>query len=229
MAWHVLVYILIVIDAYLIAFYAPIEVNQGAAQKIFYWHVPSAMVMMLFFIIGGIASIIYLIKKSLKADSLAVSFIEVGFLFCTIVLVTGPLWAKPVWGTWWTWEPRLTSTLFVWLVFFGYFILRSSLENKEHARLYSSVLAIFGCLDMPIIMLAVKLWRGIHPQVLNARENLPDEMWLTLIVSIVTVFVLASLLVYLRHRKEWCHFRESGNPLPSMDPRLRGNNDLHNL
>lgn len=198
----ILTVLLLVINAYLIAFYAPVEANQGAAQKIFYWHVPSAMVMMLFYIVGGVASVVYLIKRSLKADAMAVSFIEVGFLFCTIVLATGPLWAKPVWGAWWTWEPRLTSTLFVWLVFFGYFLLRASLEDKSQAKLYGSVLAIFGCLDIPIIMLAVKLWRGIHPQVLNARENLPDAMWLTLIVSIITVLSLASLLVYLRYKKE---------------------------
>ncbi|MBI2091461.1 MAG: cytochrome c biogenesis protein CcsA [Deltaproteobacteria bacterium] len=147
--WTIVTAMLIAIDAYLIAFYAPIEINQGAAQKIFYWHVPSAMTMMTFYIIGGVASVVYLIKKNAKADALAVSFIEIGFLFCTIVLVTGPLWAKPVWGAWWTWEPRLTSTLFVWLVFFGYFMLRASLENKDHARLYGSVLAIFGCLHPP--------------------------------------------------------------------------------
>lgn len=200
--WYIITTALIAIDLWMIAFYAPIEANQGAAQKIFYWHVPSAMVMMAFFIIGGVASVIYLIKKNQKADAVALSFIEVGFLFCTIVLVTGPLWAKPVWGAWWTWEPRLTSTLFVWLVFFGYFLLRSSLENKDQAKVYGSVLALFGCLDIPIIMLAVKLWRGIHPQVLNARENLPDRMWITLLVSAATVFLMAVLLVHARYKKE---------------------------
>jgi heme exporter protein C len=200
--WSVITTLFIAIDAFLIIFYAPVEINQGAAQKIFYWHVPSAMVMMLFFIIGGAASVWYLIAKKTKADAFAVSFIEVGFLFCSIVLVTGPLWAKPVWGAWWTWEPRLTSTLFVWIVFFGYFLLRASLENKDHARTYGAVLAIFGCLDIPIIMLAVRLWRGIHPQVLGSSENLPHEMWITLIFSTVSVFMIASLLVWLRYRKE---------------------------
>jgi heme exporter protein C len=194
--------LLIAINAYLIISYAPVEVNQGVAQKIFYWHVPSAMTMMTFFIIGGIASVTHLINKSPKADALAVSFIEVGLLFCTIVLVTGPLWAKPIWGVWWTWEPRLTSTLFVWLVFCGYFLLRSSIENKRQAKVYSAVLAIFGCLDIPIIMLAVKLWRGVHPQVLNARTNLPDAMWITLVFSIVTVVALAGALVTARYKKE---------------------------
>lgn len=199
--WITATLILIALNFYLIAFYAPIEIHQGAAQKIFYWHVPSAMVMMLFYAIGGILSVFYIVSKKEKYDSLALSFIEVGFVFCTVVLVTGPLWAKPVWGAWWTWEPRLTSTLFVWVVFLGYFILRGSIENIGQARLYGAVLAIFGCLDIPIILLAVKLWRGVHPQVLGDRANLPDSMWLTLIVSIITVFTLASLLARLRYKK----------------------------
>lgn len=193
---------IVVLNIYLIAFYAPVEVNQGVAQKIFYWHMPSAMVMMLFFLTGGIASIVYLFGRKIKADAIALSFIEVGFLFCTIVLVTGPLWAKPVWGAWWTWDARLTSTLFLWVIFFAYFMLRANLENKDHARVYGAVLALFGCLDIPIILLAVKLWRGIHPQVLSARENMPHEMWVTLFDSIATVFAIASLLVFLRYKKE---------------------------
>lgn len=200
--WSLTTLILVIIDACLIAFYAPIEINQGAVQKIFYWHVPSAIVMLTFFIVGGVASVFYLVSRRPKADAIAVSFIEVGFLFGTIVLLTGPLWAKPIWGSWWTWEPRLTSTLFVWFVFLGYFILRSSLENKEHARVYGAVLAIFGCLDIPIIMLAVKLWKGIHPQVLNDRRNLPDDMWFVLLVSMAAVFSLAGLLVHTRYKKE---------------------------
>ena len=199
--WGSLASVLIAIDAYLIAFYAPLEEAQGAAQKIFYWHVPSAMVMMLFFIIGGVASAFYLVKRWPKADHIASSFIEVGFLFCTIVLITGPLWAKPVWGTWWTWEPKLTATFFVWLIFLGYFILRSSLENADESKVYSSVIAIFGCLDIPIIMLAVKLWRGVHPQVLGSRENLPLEMWQVFFFSLVTVLCLAGFLVHLRYKR----------------------------
>lgn len=199
--WGIILAVAVIVDAWLIAFYAPVELNQGVAQKIFYWHVPSAMVMMLFYILGGVASIGYIMKRTPWFDRIAVSFIEVGFLFCTIVLVTGPLWARPVWGTWWTWEPRLTSTLFVWLVFLGYFLLRASLENRDMARLYGAVLALFGCLDIPIIMLAVKLWRGIHPQILAKRESLPDAMWVTFFASFFTVFLLAALLVYARYLK----------------------------
>lgn len=195
----VLVGAAVLFAAYLVIFYAPIEATQGAAQKIFYLHVPSAMVMMMFFIIGGVFSVIYLLNKRSKFDIMALSFIKVGFLFCTIVLVSGPIWARLVWGVWWTWEPRLTATLFVWLVFLGYFLLRESLENKDHARTYGAVLAIFGCLDIPVILLAVRLWRGVHPQILSSRENMPDEMWLTLLVSTIAIFLLAFYLVKLRY------------------------------
>lgn len=200
--WIAAAGLLVLIDAGLIAFFAPVELLQGQAQKIFYWHVPSAMAMMILFLLGGAASASYLFRRNPKADALALSCIEVGFLFCTIVLVTGALWAKPVWGAWWTWEPRLTSTLFIWVIFLGYFILRANIESRDHAARYGAVLAIFGCLDIPIIFLAVKLWRGIHPQVLERRENLPDEMWITLAASMLTVAAIASLLAVLRYRKE---------------------------
>ncbi len=195
---------LIAVDLYLIIFYAPVEVNQGLAQKIFYLHVPSAIVMMLFFLTGGVFSSAYLIAKKTKFDVLALSFIEIGFVFCTIVLLTGPIWARLVWGVWWTWDPRLTATLFVWLVFLGYFLLRTSMDSVDHARTYGSVLAIFGCLDIPIILLAVRLWRGVHPQVLSARQNMPDEMWITFIVSFITILALASFLVYKRYKSSIC-------------------------
>lgn len=199
--WIVITLCLIAFDAYLIAFYAPIELYQGAAQKIFYWHVPSAMVMMSFFLAGGILSAVYVAKHSERVDRLALSFIEVGLLFATIVLVTGPIWAKPIWGVWWTWEPRLTSTLLVWVIFVGYFMLRKNVENIEHARLYSAVLAIFGCLDLPIIFLAVRLWRGVHPQIIGREGSLPPSMSITLIASMVAVFNLAILLVSLKARR----------------------------
>jgi len=191
----VLVAVAIAIDAWLIAVYAPIEALQGPAQKIFYWHVPSAMAMMILFLLGGVSSLWYIIRRTAWADALAISFIEVGFLFCSIVLTTGPLWAKPIWGAWWTWEPRLTSTLFVWLVFLGYFLLRTSFENRDRAKLFSAALAIFGCLDIPVIWLSVKLWRGIHPALLGKPGSLPPEMSLVLRVSMMTVLLLTCLFV----------------------------------
>jgi len=158
---------LIAADLTLIFGYAPVEAAQGLAQKIFYWHVGSAITMQIFFAMAGLFSLFYLVTKKIKFDRWALSFVEVGFLFCTIVLLTGPIWAKPIWGVWWTWEPRLTSTLFIWMIFLGYFILRGSFTDPGKKRTFSAILAIFGCLDIPIIFFSVRLWRGVHPSVLG--------------------------------------------------------------
>lgn len=194
----VVVTVLVAVDLYLIFGYAPIDAGQGMVQKIFYWHVASAFTSFTAFVVAGIFALLYLIKRNPHFDTWELALVEVGFLFCTIVLFTGPIWAKPMWGVWWTWEPRLTSTLFMWLIFISYFILRGSFTNPDKKRIYCAVLAIFGCLDIPIIIAAVKLWRGVHPVVLNKKTNLPGTMWITFIFTLVTVLLLAALFTTIR-------------------------------
>lgn len=198
----IFVAILVIIDLFLIFGYAPVDAAQGLVQKIFYWHVASAFTSFIAFFMAGVMAVLFLIKRKPIFDAWEVSLAEVGLLFCTIVLLTGPIWAKPMWGVWWTWEPRLTSTLFIWLIFVSYFILRDSFADLSKKRIYSAVLAIFGCLDIPIIIAAVKLWRGAHPIVLNKKSNLPPEMWMVFAFTIVTVLALAALLVTIRAGKE---------------------------
>lgn len=188
----------IVADIFVIFDYAPVDVSQGMVQKIFYWHVGSAFAMFLAFFFATIFSVIYLVKKKPVFDNWALSCVEIGFLFCTIVLFTGPIWAKPAWGVFWTWEPRLTSVLFLWLIFMSYFILRGSFSDPGKVRTYSAVLTIFGFLDVPIIAFAVKLWRGAHPIILGSGSNMPAEMWITFAFTMVTVFFLAVYLVVIR-------------------------------
>lgn len=189
---------LVVVDVCLIFAYAPIDANQGLVQKLFYWHVASAFTMFAAFILAAVFSVLYLIKRRAVFDCWAVALVEIGFLFCTIVLLTGPVWAKPMWGVWWVWEPRLTSTLFIWLIFVTYFILRGGITNPDKKRVYCAVLTILGCLDIPIIVLAVKLWRGVHPVVLNKKTNLPESMWIVFGLSLATVLALATLLTTIR-------------------------------
>lgn len=196
------VVVMIIVDLWLIFGYAPVDINQGLVQKIFYWHVASAFTCFAAFIMAGIFSVLYLVKRDPDYDAWGVSLVEVGFIFCSIVLLTGPIWAKPTWGVWWTWEPRLTSTLFVWLIFLSYFILRGSFTDPIKKRAYSAVLTIFGCLDIPIIIATVRLWRGAHPVVLNKKANLPGSMWVVFVFTIVTVFFLALLLVCERVKIE---------------------------
>lgn len=190
--------LLIIADIFMIFGYAPVDANQGMVQKIFYWHVGSAFAMFASFLAATVFGFLYLIKKRAIFDNWGVACVEVGFLFCTIVLLTGPIWARPTWGAWWSWEPRLTSMLFLWLIFVSYFILRGSFTNPDKMRTYSAVLTIFGFLDVPIIAFAVKLWRGAHPAVLGQGSNMPLEMWLTFIFTVITVFSLAIFLTTVR-------------------------------
>ncbi|PIR19859.1 MAG: cytochrome C assembly protein [Deltaproteobacteria bacterium CG11_big_fil_rev_8_21_14_0_20_47_16] len=184
-------------SGYAIFFYAPEEVTQGIVQKIFYIHVPSAFAMYATLITGAALGLGYLIRRDDALDQWAVSCMEVALLFCTIVLTTGPIWAKPIWGAWWTWDARLTSTFFLWLILIAYFLLRKAFTGTE-AKRYSAILALIGLLDVPIIMFAVKLWRGAHPSVLSAREYLPSEMRQVFILCILTIQFLAWTLVIIR-------------------------------
>ena len=178
--------------------FTPLEATQGAAQKIFYIHVPSAWVAFLAFGIVGICSILYLIMKEPRLDRIAASSAEVGTIFTTGVLLTGPIWARPIWGWWWTWDARLTSTLFLWFIYFGYLVLRSAVHEPGQRARFSAVLGILGALMVPFIHVTVYMFRTLHPKpvVLNVEgPQLPGNMLFTLLFSfgVFTLF-FASLL-----------------------------------
>ena len=172
--------------------FTPLEATQGPAQKIFYIHPPSAWVAFLAFGLVGVCSALYLLLKDPRLDRLAASSAEVGVVFTTVVLVTGPIWAKPIWGTWWTWDARLTSTLFLWFIYFGYLVLRSAVPEPGRRARYSAVLGILGALLVPFIHVSVLLFRTLHPKpvVLNPDgPTLPGSMLATLLFSLA-VFTL---------------------------------------
>src|SRR5438477_9299414 len=182
----------------------PTEREMGIVQRIFYFHVASAWVAFLgFFLVAG-ASAVYLWNGARTADRLAEAAAEVGVLFCTLVLVTGPIWARPVWGVWWTWDPRLTMTVILWAIYAGYLMLRAFGGEDDAVRRYAAVLGIIGVLDVPIIMVSVRLLRGIHPAVLTRNEGgsgLVDPwMRLALLVSSVALILLGVWLMQLRVR-----------------------------
>jgi heme exporter protein C len=182
----------------------PTEREMGIVQRIFYFHVSSAWVAFLgFFLVAG-ASAVYLWNGSRAADRLAEAAGEVGVLFCTLVLVTGPIWARPIWGVWWTWDPRLTMTLILWAIYASYLMLRAFGGEDETVRRYAAVLGIIGVLDIPIIMVSVRLLRGIHPAVITRNEGgsgLVDP-WMRagLAVSSVALILLAVWMMQLRMR-----------------------------
>ncbi len=192
----------IAIALYMALFYAPREVTMGDVQRIFYFHVPSAWVGFLAFFIVFLASLMYLWKRERKWDALALSAAEVGVVFTTLVLLTGPLWAKKAWGAFWVWDARLTTTLILWMIYIGYLMLRNSAEGDRRAR-FAAVLAIVGFLDVPIIYLSVELWRTMHPTLLITESGgLAPQMTQTLMVALLSFSLLFVYLLIQRVRLE---------------------------
>ncbi len=180
--------------------FTPPEAVQGLAQKIFYIHAPSAWVAFLAFGIVGLCSLVYLFLKDPRLDLVAASSAEVGMVFITEVLITGPMWGKVIWGTWWTWDARLTLTLFLWFVMLAYLVLRSAVHEPGQRARYSAVLGILAAILVPFIHVSVYLFRTLHPLpvVLKpGRPTLPGAMLATLIFAflVFTVFFV-SLLRY---------------------------------
>lgn len=196
----VLVCLMLLVDFYLILVYVPEEKTQGLVQKIFYFHVSSAFATFAGFLLAGFFSILYLLKKNLRWDRYVRATTSAGLLFCTMVLVSGPIWAKPAWGTWWTWDPRLTTTLLLWLIFFSTILLRLFFGADPKGKTFAAVLTLFGVLDIPLIFFAVKLWRGIHPSVLGKEGSMPFEMKFALYFTMAAVFSLFALICLLKYR-----------------------------
>src|SRR5581483_6654757 len=180
---------------------APTEQTMGDVQRIFYYHVPSAATAFLLFAVNFVASIVYLARRSARTDALAVTTAEVGGVFCTVVLVTGPLWARPVWGIWWTWDARLTSTLLLWLIYVSYLILRRYSTGGQTPVLQAA-LAVFGFLDVPIVYLSIRFFRTQHPQpVIGGGENsgLDPAMWKALLINWAAFLVFGFLVCWIRY------------------------------
>jgi heme exporter protein C len=185
-----------------IFFHAPVERTMGIVQKIFYFHVPSAYAMYVGFALCGIGSTVYLVKRKDAWDALAVAGAEVGLLFCAVVLITGPLWARKAWGVWWTWDPRLTTTLLAGMIFTAYVVLRS-FGGGETERRFAAGLAIVGLFVLPIIHYAVQVWRGQHPTVITSRGGgLDPAMGQALGLGFLLFTALVALLIWLRTRME---------------------------
>lgn len=177
-------------------FWVPTDVGLGLSQRIFYYHVPSAMMSFLAFAGAGVASLVYLRSGSVDWDHGAQAAVTVGMMFATILLVTGSIWARTAWGTWWTWDARLTTFLVLWLVFAAYGLLRSFARDSEMGARYAAVLAIVGALNIPLVMMATRLWRTIHPQVIrNPEGGIQDPaMRITLILCMFSFLALFAWL-----------------------------------
>ena len=200
--FQLLTYVLMLLALYTIFVYAPVEKTMGVIQKIFYIHVPSAFLAYLAFFITFIASIIYLYRKDPKWDTVAHCAVETGVIFCTIVLITGPIWAKPIWNVWWTWDPRLTTTLILWFTYVAYLMLRRSVKENRRANL-AAVFGIIGFINVPITFFSIRLWRTIHPVVITSRGlNMSGPMKFSLIITFIAFCFLFFALLISRIRLE---------------------------
>lgn len=171
---------------YMAFVYAPNEASQGNAYRIMYLHVPTAWAALVAYSVIFAGSVAYVWNRSQLADDLAYAAGEVGFVFCCALLISGPLWAKPIWGVWWVWDARTTLTFILWLLFIAYLLVRSFFIHPGRAALLSAVVGIIGFVDVPIDYMAIRWWRTQHPQPVimgGPNSGLPPKMEITLFVS----------------------------------------------
>lgn len=220
-----LVAVIMVVDIYLIFMWAPTATAEHRfnLQRIFYFHVPIAWVALLAFGVVFVGSILYLWKGNARWDVLAHSAAEVGMVFATLVLITGSIWGKGIWGRWWTWEPRLTTMLILWLIYVAYLMLRSYAPNPVQGARFSAVVGIVGFIDVPIVYFAANWWRGLHPQVvagpLSEPGSLDSSMRAVLMFSMVAFTMLFGFL--LRNRMSLRTLEDSVRRLRYSVPGVR--------
>lgn len=204
----------------------PTEATMGNIQRIFYYHLPSAFLAFFFFFINFAGSALYLVDRRSRpgraqaADALALATAEMGVVFCTVVLVTGPLWARPVWGIWWTWDARLTSTLVLWLIYVSYLVLRNFAAGPQMQTL-AAVLAIFGWFDVPIVYMSTRWWRTQHPApVIGGGQNsgLDATMWPAVLWNLAGWLAWGLFVASLRYAAERRRqFHEQATALAALE------------
>jgi heme exporter protein C len=184
---------------YLIYFYAPAEAAMGPVQKIFYIHLPLAWWALFSFFLVFLGSIAYLLKRAPGADRFCAAAAETGVLLSGLALLTGMIWARKSWGVWWTWDPRLTTTLVMWFIYAGYLVLRGLNLPARRKSLVCAVVGVVAFLDVPLVFVSARIWRSIHPAVLGAQGGgLEPEMKLTLAACVVAFGLFWAGLVWLR-------------------------------
>ena len=188
----------------LILFFTPVEAQMGAVQKVFYFHVAAAWAGMLSFVVAAVGGILYLAKREMRWDWLSLASIEVGIMFGLAAILSGMIWAHPIWNTWWVWEPRLTTTAIMELIYLAYFILRGALNTPEAKARLGAVFAIVSVITVPLTFFSIRLYRTIHPVVFadggSTAFTMSPKMWLAFASSLVAFTVLLAALIWNRTR-----------------------------
>lgn len=187
---------------YAIWFYAPVEQTMGEVQKIFYTHLPMAWWSFVSFFVVFVASILFLAKRRARYERLAGAAAELGVLFSGLALVTGMCWARPIWNVWWTWDPRLTTTLVMWFIYAAYLLLRASDLGGSRRGSVLAVLGIVAFLDVPLVFVSARYWRSIHPAVIGAKAGgMEPEMWVAALANLLAMGLLWLALLLARTRQ----------------------------
>ena len=194
---------LMAVTLYMVFMWVPTELNLGVSQRIFYFHVPLAWLGMISIVLVAFASVMYLVTRKDKWDSFAYATAELGVVLISLLLITGIAWNKPVWGVWWTWDARLTTTLILWFIYVGYLMVRAYGPKGSQGARYGAVVALLGALDTPIIYMATVWWRTVHPEMnigpLAESGGLDSKMQVTLWISLLTFTVLYIYLLIERY------------------------------
>ena len=195
--------IAIMVALYMVFVYAPTEQTMGHVQRIFYFHVSTAWVGFFAFFVTLVASVAYLGKGTRQWDIVALSSVEIGLTFITMTIVTGSIWAKVAWNVWWTWDPRLTTSTILWLIYASYLMLRSAIEEEARRARFAAVHGIVGFVSVPITFMAIRWWRTIHPVIFESQGfNLTTPMLITLLFCIGAFTLLYFALLVHRVRLE---------------------------
>lgn len=199
-------FILFAVAVFMVFFYAELEAIMGQVQRVFYFHVATAWVGMLGFLVAGVAGVLYLMKHDRKYDIVGLSAIEISLVFFFIAIVSGSIWARPAWGTWWTWDPRLTTATIVELVYAAYVLLRQGIDDPDRRARFGAVYAILGFISVPLTFLSIRLYRTIHPVVIGGGAggegdfDMTARMFQTFMFSLFTFSVLFITLLWHRVR-----------------------------
>ena len=206
--------LMMALTLYMVFIWVPTEQNLGVSQRIFYFHVPLGWIGMVSIMVVAVASILHLVTGKQSWDDLAYSTAEIGIIFASLILVTGSVWAKPVWGVWWTWDAKLTTTLVLWFIYVGYLMVRAYGPAGTQGRRFASVIALIGAIDAPIIYKATDWWRSAHPEN-NIPSDLNGQMLLTLLVSVLTFTIMYVYLLIERYS-----LRRSESDLDELHQRI---------
>jgi heme exporter protein C len=199
--------VMLLIATGMVFFYAPMEAVMGQVQRVFYFHVASAWVGMLAFLVAAIVGIAYLRTGDRKWDIAGLSAIEVGMVFALITIISGSIWARPIWNTWWTWDPRLTTATIMELIYVAYLLLRQGIEDPDRRARFGAVYAIIGFLSVPLTFFSARLFRTIHPVVIGTNQpgatggfDMTPLMLQTFLFSLLTFSIIFADLLWHRIR-----------------------------